>query len=1264
MENEEKLRHYLKEVTKDLRQTRQRLQDIEAKRHEPIAIIGMSCRFPGGIATPEALWDLVRDGGDAVSEFPVDRGWDTAGLYDPEGGAGKSVTRFGGFLHGIADFDAGLFGISPREAIAMDPQQRLMLETSWEAFERAGVNRDAVRGSLTGVFIGTNGQDYATLLSAARDDVQGHLGTGSAASVLSGRVAYAFGLEGPTVTVDTACSSSLIALHLAVRALRNGECELALAGGVTVMTTTNTFVELSKQGGLAPDGRSKAFAAGADGTGWGEGAGMLLVERLSDAERHGHPVLAVVRGTAANQDGASNGLTAPNGPSQRRVIRAALSDAQLSTGDVDVVEAHGTGTRLGDPIEAQALLDTYGQDRDQPLWLGSVKSNLGHTQAAAGVAGVIKMVLAMRHGVLPRTLHVDEPTPHVDWSAGAVRVLTERTAWPENDRPRRAGVSAFGVSGTNAHAILEQAPEAERTDPPRTEPVAVPWVLSGQGEAGLRAFAARLATVATEADPSDLGWTLATTRSALSHRAVVIGSTPQELLNGLAAVAAGEPAPNVVEGVAGPDTGVVFVFPGQGSQWAGMAVELLDSSPAFARRFAQCARALETHLDWSIEDVVRSAPGAPSLDLIEVVQPVLFTVMVSLAELWASYGITPSAVVGHSQGEIAAACVAGALSLEDAAKVVVLRSRLFAETLVGNGAIASVALPAEQLATLIEPWGERLAVAGVNGPAAATVAGDPHSLQEFVAACEADGVRARVVPATVASHGLQVEPLRERLLALLADVAPRRSTVPFYSTVTGGLLDTTELDADYWFWNARKPIDFLGALQALFSDGHRVFVESSTHPALTMGIQDTADASGEPVVVTGSLRRGQGGLAQFFSAMARLHVHGVRVDWPAAFGEARRVELPTYPFQRERYWLTPRPGHGDASALGLGALDHPLLGATVALPESGGCLLTGRLSLATHSWLADHALSGVVLLPGTGFVELVLQAGLRLGCGVVEELTLEGPLVLPERGEVEVQVSVGGSGEGGRRSVSVFSCREGEWVRHAVGVVGVADAEVSAVEVWPPVGAERVGVEGVYGVLAERGYAYGPVFQGLREVWRRGDEVFVEVAVPQETRGDAARCAVHPALLDAALHGVRFGDFVTDDDQAYVPFSWVGVTLHAVAATVLRVTLTPAGRDAIALRATDVTGAPVLSARSLALRPVSAQQLHDGRGNGTDALYRVEWVDVGVCGVGSFVEWGEVASGGVVPGCVVLSGVDVVGVLEVLRLWVGDERFGGSRLVV
>ncbi|MFH8979152.1 type I polyketide synthase, partial [Streptomyces sp. NPDC017890] len=1213
MSNEEKLRHFLKEMTKDLRQTRQRLQDVEAKSGEPIAIVGMSCRFPGGIASPEALWEFVSAGGDAVTDFPGDRDWDVDGLFDPAGRSGTSVTRYGGFLHGIADFDAGLFGISPREALAMDPQQRLTLETAWEVFERAGLSSEAVQGSPTGVFIGTNGQDYATLLSAARDEVQGHLGTGSAASVLSGRVAYTFGLEGPTATVDTACSSSLVALHLAVQALRNGECSLALAGGVTIMTTPSTFVELSAQGGLAADGRSKAFAAGADGTGWGEGVGMLLVERLSDAERNGHQVLAVVRGSAVNQDGASNGLTAPHGPSQRRVIQAALANARLAATDIDAVEAHGTGTRLGDPIEAQALLDTYGQDRDRPLWLASVKSNLGHTQAAAGVAGVIKMVMAMRHGVLPRTLHVDEPTPHVDWSAGAVRVLTENTRWPENDRPRRAGVSAFGVSGTNAHVVLEQppVPDASRAGagaepaPQGATAPAVPWIVSGHGEAGLRAQAASLAATVDTLDPSDVGWALATTRSALSHRAVVTGFGREELLRGLTALAAGEPDANVVDGVAGPDSGVVFVFPGQGSQWSGMAVELLETSPVFARRFAECAAVLEPYFDWSIEDVVRGVPGAPSLELIEVVQPVLFTMMLSLAELWSSYGVKPSAVVGHSQGEIAAACVAGALSLEDAAKIVVLRSRLFSETLVGKGSIASVALPVEQLEDRLSPWGERLAVAGVNGPAAATVAGDPRSVEEFVAACVEDGVRARVVPATVASHSPQVEPLRERLLELLADVKPRRAAVPFYSTVTGGLLDTTGLDADYWFRNARMPIDFVGALRSLFADGYRVFVESSSHPALATGVQATAEAADEQVVVTGSLRRGEGGLARFFSSLARLHVAGVRVDWLPAFTGARRnrVELPTYAFQRERYWLTPAPGQGDASSLGLGALDHPLLGATVTLPASGGCVLTGRLSRAAHRWLGDHALSGVVLLPGTGFVELALQAGLRFGCDTVEELTLEGPLVLPEQGAVEVQVSVGDADESGRRPVSVYSCREGEWVRHADGALRTAASDGGHVpEAWPPADAERIDVSGLYPSLAERGYAYGPVFQGLREAWRRGDEVFAEIVVPQEAREDAARCAVHPALLDAALHGIRFGDFVSDDRQAYVPFSWSGVTLSAVGAATVRVVLSPAGADTVALRAMDITGAPVLSVGSLALRPVTTEQLHDTRGNTINSL--------------------------------------------------------------
>ncbi|WP_425581554.1 SDR family NAD(P)-dependent oxidoreductase, partial [Streptomyces yatensis] len=1261
------------------------VQAIGAVDDEPIAIVGMSCRFPGDVMSPEDLWRLLADGADAIGPFPENRGWDTANLFHPDPDhRGTSATRAAAFMTGAGEFDAEFFGISPREAVAMDPQQRLLLEVSWEALERAGIDPTTLRGSETGVFTGTNGQDYAALLKADETgDFEGRVGTGNSASVMSGRVSYVLGLEGPALTVDTACSSSLVALHLAVRALRSGECSLALAGGASVMTTAGIFVEFSRQRALAADGRCKAFAAAADGTGWGEGAGMLVVERLSDAERNGHPILAVVRGSAVNQDGASNGLTAPNGPSQQRVIRQALANARLSTVDVDAVEAHGTGTTLGDPIEAQALLATYGQDRDpeRPVLLGSIKSNIGHTQAAAGVAGVIKMVMAMCHGVLPQSLHIDEPTPHVDWSTGAVRLLGEQTPWPETTRPRRAGVSAFGVSGTNAHVILEQGPEpvAEpELSPERDGSRVVPWVVSGASESGVRAQAERLMAFVgdrPELSPVDVGWSLASTRAALPHRAVVVGADRDGLLRELAAVASGS-API---GEARTHSGVVFVFPGQGSQWVGMALELMESSPVFARRMDECADALAPLVEWSLSDVLGDEVA---LGRVDVVQPVLWAVMVSLAELWRSFGVVPSAVVGHSQGEIAAACVAGGLSLSDGARVVVLRSKALL-ALSGQGGMVSVPVPADQVRDRTG-----LSVAAVNGPASTVVSGSVEVLDAVLV----EFPEAKRIPVDYASHSSQVEEIREELAEALAGVAPCGGQVPFYSAVTGRLMDTAELDAGYWYRNLRETVEFRSTIEGLLELGHTVFVEASPHPVLTIGIQDTADATDTPIITTGSLRRDDGGPARFLSTVGRLFIEGVPVDWQPLFAEAgaRRVDLPTYAFQHEWFWLDPVRGATDVGGAGLVGLDHPLVSAVVPLPESGGCVLTGSLSTATHPWLGDHAVLGKVLLPGTAFVELAVQAGLHVDCRTLDELTLQAPLVLPEHGDVrdvQIQAAVGGPDENGRRSVTVYSRPGGDraWIRHATGSVSPGgDTATVDRTVWPPEGATRVDLTDVYAEMSTRGYAYGPVFQGLHTAWRRGDEVFAEVALDETAASDAGRFGVHPALLDAALHGAGLGAFVTEPGRPHLPFAWTGVTLHAVGATTLRVALTPAGPNAISLLAMDGTGAPVLSADSLVLRPVSERGLGDGH---SDALFRVDWTELALPGspdgpdeddfpvIESAAQLAELAAVQPQAGAVVFrasaaeegpEGVYALNsrVLEVAQAWLADDRFADTRLVM
>jgi acyl transferase domain-containing protein/NADPH-dependent curcumin reductase CurA/acyl carrier protein len=1274
---EARLLEYLKRVTVDLRKTRRRLQELEGAGQEPIAIVGMACRLPGGVGSPEDLWRLVAAGTDAIRAFPGDRGWDLDALYDPDPDhPGTSYARDGGFLYDAADFDAHFFGISPREALAIDPQQRLLLEASWEALEDVGLDPSSLRGSRTGVFTGVMYCEYGPrLLGRVPADMEAYLGLGSAPSVASGRVAYTLGLEGPALSVDTACSSSLVALHLACGALRNSECDLALAGGVTVLSSPGVFIEFSRQRALAPDGRCKPFAEGADGVGWSEGVGVLALERLSDALRGGHPIHAVIRSSAVNQDGASNGLTAPNGPAQERVIRQALTGADLSGAEIEAVEAHGTGTAIGDPIEAQALMATYGRVREQgrPLWLGSVKSNIGHTQAAAGVAGVIKMVMAMRHGVLPPTLHAREPSHKIAWSGGALALLSEERPWhPPEGRPRRAGVSSFGVSGTNAHVILEQAPApaADATDPavaPVTGPVGlpavalaadsaalpaallgedcVPWVFSARSGPALRAQAGRLLDVLRAKDgldPVAVGRALAD-RATFEHRAVLLGGR-ERLLSGLEALVRGEDAPNLITGVARHAEDAVFVFPGQGSQWRGMTLDLIERSPVFGERLRACADALSVHVDWSLQEVLAGAEGAPALDRVDVVQPALFAAMVSLAALWQACGVAPSAVLGHSQGEIAAAQVAGGLSLADAARVSALRGLSLAP-LTGDGGMAWIGLPAARLGELIERWKDRIWIAAVNGPQSVVVSGDSQALDELLELCTGDGARCRKVPVDYLAHSPRMETLREQMLDGCASLVPRAGEVTFHSTVTGGQLDTARLDGDYWYRNLREVVQFEGVVRSLLQDGHRAFIEVSPHPVLTMSVAETAEAAlgdGEEALIVGSLRRDRGGLECFMASLGEAWSRGVRVSWSRLFDGtgAERAELPSYAFQRERYWLDPEPAEAGAGSAGLTAGGHPLLVGAMELAADEGLLLTGRISLEAHAWLADHAALGVVLLPGSALLDFALHAGARVGAERVCELTLQAPLLLEEQRPARVQVSVGRPDAEGQRPVSIHSrpdrahAAEGEegWTCHATGVLAASqplvagpsrDADVGSgagsLADWPPPRAHAIDLDGAYERLAERGLHYGPAFQALHAAWRLGAQVFAEVRLPagdspagSDPRGSFA---LHPVLLDAALHAVALAQLEGPDrgetPPPALPFSFAEAHVEASDAHCLRVSLdrAPAGELSIAIA--DEYGRALGRIDSLLVRELSGEQLSRARRSGAaDSLFELDWVQV------------------------------------------------------
>ncbi|MFD8546334.1 SDR family NAD(P)-dependent oxidoreductase [Streptomyces sp. NPDC059649] len=1177
MADEEKLREYLKRAIADAREMRERLREVESERREPVAIVGMACRYPGGVASAEDLWRLVTDEIDAIGPFPKDRGWDLDNLYHPDPDhVGTTYTTHGGFLYDAADFDPAFFHISPREAAAMDPQQRLLLETSWEAIEHAGISPASLHGTLTGTYCGVMYSDYRP----DREEAYGF--TGSSPSVASGRIAYALGLKGPAITVDTACSSSLVTTHLAVQALRNRECDLALSSGVAVMSRPTAFVEFSRQRGLAPDGRCKPFSAGADGTAWSEGAGTLLLERLSDALRNNHPVLAVIRGSALNQDGASNGLTAPNGPSQELVIRQALAAADLTPDQVCVVEAHGTGTALGDPIEAQALQNTYGRHRDPqaPLHVGSLKSNIGHAQAAAGIAGIIKMTMAIRHGRLPRTLHTHRPTPHVDWSDGTLALLSQARPWPDRGHPRRAGVSSFGISGTNAHLILEEPPRTGGDDavrPRRSLDAPTPWLLSGHTAQALRARASQLHHHLTEHPhlaPDDVGLTLARARARHDHTAAVVARTDAEFREALRALAAGAPSPDVLQGGLAAGTSaeprVAFLFTGQGSQRPGMGRELHAAYPVFREAFDAVCGHLDEHLPVPLQEVVFAADegGAATLHQTLFAQPALFALQTALHRLLRHYGAAPDLLLGHSVGEIAAAHAAGVLDLADACTLVAHRARLMQSAPAGGRMIAIEATEDEIRPALAAHTG-RLDLAAVNGPRSVVVTGDAPAATELARTWQAKGRRTTPLHVSHAFHSPDMDAILDEFHAIASRLSYHEPHTPLVSNFTGRLATPGQLtDPHYWVRQLRHTVRFHDGIRALRDEGATAFVELGPAPVLTELLRAALDDDTDARLLT-TIGPHRPEAHTVTAALASLALHDTRFDTTRLYPGAGLTPLPTYPFQRTRHWLdapaAPHPADGSRSALGEG----------VELADGSGTVFTATLDAQGMPGLAASGLE---------VAELLGQAAQHAGAGHVADFTVEQalPLGLP----TAVQLLVGAPAQDGSRTLALHSrpahAPHATWSRLATGTLGLAgDTAPDHLASWPPEAVPTLPLDALNSRLAIRGHTVeASVFSALGRVWSDTTGLYAEIA--PATGGDGDGTLLHPAL--PALIGACAD---TDDTRHLVPVAWRGLRWHGnngpESSRLLRVRLRRSGGDTCSLLVADDTGAPVLSIASLTL---------------------------------------------------------------------------------
>ncbi|MFE2879368.1 type I polyketide synthase [Streptomyces roseus] len=1192
---------------------------------KPIAIVGMDCRLPGGVDSPDKFWDVLAEGRHLYGPLPTDRGWDLEALAKP-GGTGDVTVRRGVFLDDVCGFDAAFFGVGPHEAQMMDPQQRLLLESAWTAIERARIAPSSLDGTRMGVYVGLTDSGYQTLIDTKRltFEAGSAMAVGTPISVASGRVAFVLGVHGPAITVDTACSSSLVALHQAVRAIRAGECDAAIAAGVAIMTVPNTLVMFGSAGALTADGRSKAFSEDADGFAPAEGVASVVLMPLERALATGRKVLAVIRGTAVNHDGVGEGLAVPNGAAQVALMKAALRDAGLSADQVDLVEAHGTGTKVGDPVEAKSIQAVYGRAHtpQAPVWIGSGKSNIGHTQQASGLVGVIKAVLALQHERMPATLHAERPTPAVDWSPGTVRLLQEARDWPRGERVRRAGVLAYGIGGTNAHAIVEEAPLQPAPPAPAGAPGPRAWPISATSQEGLRAQAAALADhlrQRPELDPDSIGWSLATTRSALPERAVMVGPDRASLLEALDSFAqSGKTPPPGARARALESTGTVFVFPGQGPHWTGMGARLLEQSEIFAAALHRCAQALAPYVDFDVIKAVTGTDDAPALERSEVVQPAMFAVYVALAELWRSYGVEPTAVIGHSQGEIAAAHIAGVLTLDEAARVVAARSRTLRK-ISGTGAMASLALPADRVRTLLARWEGRLEVAVVNGPSATAVSGDATAMDELLAHCAHEDLWARRLPVDYASHCFHVEAVREEILAGLTDLHPQPSRIPIVSSSTGQAIDGTAMDAAYWYESLRRPVLFDQAVAHSLRRGHRHFVEVSPHPVLSGPIREIALDSGITVGTAPTLHRGNGGTDTFLASLGTAHASGIDIDWTALYPHAREVDLPTYRFQRRRYWVESTARTADLDGVGLREAGHPWLTVIAELAD-GTTLHTGRLSLSTSPWMTDHALFGVPVLPATGMFDLLLHGVNEGGQGQLLDIVLEAPLILT--GSPEIQVRTGLPDSDGLRPVTLHS-RSNElgaaWILHAQAKATAAPTQAPADHhdatsaPWPPQDASPMDVAATYGSLAGDGYLYGPAFRNLTACWRATNGYYNETRLKDPLRSQEG-FTVHPALLDAALHGPFMEslpprDQTAPDKRIWLPHTVDSVTVHAKipADTALRNTITFSGPVHLNLAATDTQGRPIAEVKGMRMQPATARALRAAVMGGDATVYRMAW---------------------------------------------------------